>query len=159
MEKWLLIPILSMLFLTACFGPTGEQLTTCIHGEGGEITRIYSSEDEILSWEHSQTFGRHEFIETFLPDIYMRDDELLEVFLRYSETASIGMSIYIDALTQDEVVLRIVYDYTVIPESEIKTMWQVDEIEDVTFSGALAFFETLEISCETERLAPAVDTE
>jgi len=134
-----------VLFLVACNGTEGESITKCVDGAIETIIEGYN--DEIVRWIVRRTITRAEFDEEFSQDMYLTDDEIVDLFAQYSSIE--GISAQVIELSSNELVVEIIYDYTVIPVAELSRMWGVDDFEDsITLSLAITGLEEENIVCE-----------
>jgi len=145
MKKLFLFAI--VVVLTGCSIPRTYATTTCISGT--DVVTINSYHEEILLWEVWTTYDRAEFESLYLPDIYMTDNEIKEVFTRYSNFAQTGITVGIIDINADEVTVFRLYDYSRISSAVLEEMWGVDDFfEEINLSVAIAGFEELGVICE-----------
>jgi len=147
-----LVILFLLLFLAACNPHIGESRMVC----GGDSIVIESYNDQIRRWTLQRQLTRDEFDAEFSQGMFLTDDEIHELFDQYHSIA--GISTQVVELNSNYLIIAIIYDYTVIPVSELSRMWGVDDFEDsITLSVAISALEEEDINCEPAE--PATEDE
>ena len=153
--------LLLLLFLVACDGMSGKSYITCVEvteglvgsGIGQTIITIQGNDEDILVWTVNTAVTRAEFEQEFLQEAYLSDDEIHELFERYSQSVVEGVTSHIDELTNDHVVITMIYDYSMISHNDLNFIWDVDDFENVvTLSSAISGLENQGAVCEIEMI-------
>jgi hypothetical protein len=145
--------IVVVLFLAACSSKmSGATTTTCTDASfsSSYLTEvpfgtiiIEGYDEEINVWTERIEQSRSEYIDLYWGGVDPGDEELEEWFATVGEAAiETGFSWTLFSLDEDAVIHGIVYDYSLIPTSELSEIWGVDDFEkEVTLTAAIAGLE------------------
>jgi len=155
-----------LLFLVACSRMSGESYISCTeiteglagNNIGQTVITVQGYDEEILIWTVNTTMTRTEFEQEFFQDIYLSDEEIHELFEIYNQEEIYGITSYISELTNNHVVITMIYDYSIISDVDLNHIWGVDDFEGtVTLSTAIAGLEDQGAFCEITQQEVEID--
>lgn len=152
-----LLAFLTILFLLACSsGLSGTTTTTCTNAprvfvENDTVVIIEGYDEEIRLWTRRITLTREQFIQHMSDDDDITDEEIVEMFDFLNSLKAEGFELVLVSLTDEEVIMEYIYDYSIISDEDLNEIWDVDDFErEVTLSAAIRGLEEQEAICETE---------
>lgn len=134
-----------LLFLTGCSRMTGPTLTSCegiqaglvSYGVGETVIIIEGYDEEILTWTVSTTLTRVEFDAEFLHGIYLSDEEIYDLFVRYNPLTITGVVVSVET-SENHITIHHIYHYHGISDEDLNQLWGVDDFtNDITLSSAI----------------------
>lgn len=155
-----------LLFLVACNRMSGESYISCTeitegltgNNIGQTVITVQGYDEEILIWTVNTTMTRTEFEQEFFQDIHLSDEEIHELFEIYNQEEIYGITSYISELTNNHVVITMIYDYSTISDVDLNHIWGVDDFEGtVTLSTAIAGLEDQGAFCEITQQEVEID--